>query len=319
MASENKKIKKIMKNQGYKLLGKGGAVKLCHWLKKKMRNEGGCYKERFYGIDSHRCLQMTPTYIHCTQKCLFCWRNYDVSQQNDAKLENYLEPKEMLDSAIHFQRVLLSGFGGSLDIYDKDRWEESKNPKHIAISLAGEPTVYPKLSEFIKTSHTRDMTTFVVSNGTFPESIADMNPQPTQLYLSLDAPDSKTYSKLCRPQIKNGWVKILKSLEILSEMNTRTVIRITGVKGYNMHSPSSYTRLIELADPDFVEVKAYMHVGESRKRLERNCMPSHDEILNFAGQIANSSNYIFLDEVSESRVCLLGKEDTNKKIDFSSD
>ncbi|MFB6308947.1 MAG: 4-demethylwyosine synthase TYW1, partial [Haloarculaceae archaeon] len=36
------------------------AVQTCGWTKNAVRGEGKCYKYIFYGIESHRCIQMTP-------------------------------------------------------------------------------------------------------------------------------------------------------------------------------------------------------------------------------------------------------------------
>ncbi|MFB6069181.1 MAG: 4-demethylwyosine synthase TYW1, partial [Halobacterium sp.] len=36
------------------------AVQTCGWTKNALRGEGTCYKYAFYGIRSHRCIQMTP-------------------------------------------------------------------------------------------------------------------------------------------------------------------------------------------------------------------------------------------------------------------
>lgn len=38
-----------------------------------MRGRGGCYKHTFYGIESHRCMEATPS-LACANKCVFCWR-----------------------------------------------------------------------------------------------------------------------------------------------------------------------------------------------------------------------------------------------------
>ena len=52
-----------------------------------------------------------------------------------------------------------------------------------------------------------------------------------------------------------------------------------------MENPEEYAKLIRKADPDFVEVKAYMYVGSSRKRLTLDNMPSFDEVKEFAKKI----------------------------------
>lgn len=58
--------------------------------------------------------------------------------------------------------------------------------------------------------------------------------EPTQLYLSLDAPNKEVYHDICNPQVKNGWENLNQSLELLSSFKCRTVLRITCVDGYNM-------------------------------------------------------------------------------------
>lgn len=38
-----------------------------------LRGRGGCYKHTFYGIESHCCMEATPS-LACANKCVFCWR-----------------------------------------------------------------------------------------------------------------------------------------------------------------------------------------------------------------------------------------------------
>ena len=74
--SAPEELKSVYRRQGYHLVGGHSAVKTCHWARKSLSTGGRehCYKQRFYGIPSHRCLQMTPSLGRCTQSCLFCWR-----------------------------------------------------------------------------------------------------------------------------------------------------------------------------------------------------------------------------------------------------
>ena len=48
-------IKKTMEKQGYRFIGDHSIIKICRWTKKSLRNEGECYKNKFYGIPSWRC------------------------------------------------------------------------------------------------------------------------------------------------------------------------------------------------------------------------------------------------------------------------
>jgi tRNA wybutosine-synthesizing protein 1 len=298
--------KKLLVKQQYGLAGEHSAVKLCTWMKKSLRDEGVCYKEKFYGIHSHRCLQCTPIVGWCTHNCKFCWRIGDFKlPTKDLEWDN---PKEIVDKMIEKQRKLMNGFPGNPKA-NQQKVKEAQEPKHAAISLAGEPMAYPKMNELLEEFHKRGMTTFIVTNGTYPEALKKLKTLPTQLYMTLAAPDEKTYLETCRPMIKNSWKKILKTLALFPKLNTRKVIRLTLVKGLNMHSPEKYAELIAIAQPHFVEAKAYMAVGFSRERIGMAGMPSHEEIMEFSKKLADCLGWKIIDEKSDSRVALIAKED----------
>ncbi|MDI6723748.1 MAG: 4-demethylwyosine synthase TYW1 [Methanobacterium sp.] len=295
------KLEKI----GYRFVGnyRHAAAKICHWTKKSILNEGVCYKQKFYGIESHRCLQMSPSVPFCHQKCLFCWR--DVSLTETQWKGEMDDPGEIIDGSIAAQRNLLCGFFGN-DKADKKKLDESQDPKHAAISLAGEPMIYPKIDDLIEEFHRRKFTTFLVTNGMNPQKLENLEEEPTQLYVSLDAPNKKIFEKLCLPQIDNGWNNLNRSLDMLSSFKCRSVIRMTCVKDYNMQKADEYAAIIKRANPDYVEVKAYMYVGDSRRRLKWENMPSNQETYDFANTIAEKCNLEIKDKAYESRVVLLG-------------
>ena len=289
---------------GYRFVGEHGhaAAKICHWTRKSIVNEGVCYKEQFYGVKSHRCLQMSPAVPFCNQKCSFCWR--DLSQTRVEWEGEYDDPKTIIEGAIKAQNDLLCGFGGNKKA-DKKKLEESKKPTNAAISLAGEPTLYPEIDELLAEFHRQDFTTFLVSNGMYWEKLGSLENEPTQLYVSLDAPNEKVYKELCNPQINNGWSNLNKTLELMNSFDSRTAIRITSVKGKNMINTDEYANLINKANPTYVEVKAYMFVGSSRKRLSLDNMPSHQDVRDFAQEIADKTGRELTKESEVSRVVLL--------------
>ena len=289
---------------GYRFVGEHGhaAAKICHWTRKSIVNEGVCYKEQFYGVKSHRCLQMSPAVPFCNQKCSFCWR--DLSQTRVEWEGEYDDPKTIIEGAIKAQNNLLCGFGGNKKA-DKKKLEESKKPTNAAISLAGEPTLYPEIDELLAEFHRQDFTTFLVSNGMYWEKLGSLENEPTQLYVSLDAPNEKVYKELCNPQINNGWSNLNKTLELMNSFDSRTAIRITSVKGKNMINTDEYANLINKANPTYVEVKAYMFVGSSRKRLSLDNMPSHQDVRDFAPEIADKTGRELTKESEVSRVVLL--------------
>ncbi|HII06880.1 MAG TPA: 4-demethylwyosine synthase TYW1 [Methanotrichaceae archaeon] len=300
-------ITERLKRQGYHLVAHG-AVKPCLWLKRSIRGGDQCYKNHFYGISSHRCVQMTPTLL-CNHRCLHCWRPIDDMPDTSGE---WIEPTEILDGVLFEQQRLISGYGGAPDTTDSARLEEAKSPAHVAISLMGEPTLYPMLKELIEEIKSRGMTAFLVTNGTMPDVIGEV--RPTQLYLSLNAPDEKTYLKVSNPQ-SNLWSRFLESLEMMRDSPSRTVARLTMAKNLNMQDPQGYAKLIEIAEPDFVEVKAYMHLGSSRNRLERDSMPTHEEVMDFANDLSEILGYRLANHVPISRVALLSRGSEQEKIE----
>ena len=65
-------------------------VEICHWTKKSFRNEGSCYKHKFYGISTHECMEFSPAGMHCENRCVYCWRPmefYDSMKMDEEKIE----------------------------------------------------------------------------------------------------------------------------------------------------------------------------------------------------------------------------------------
>lgn len=306
-----------LKKHRYQIVGHHSAVKRCRWLYESLIHDRPCYKQKFYGIKSHQCIQMTPSLFYCTQRCLFCWRaqsnDLNISWNESAPL-TWDSPEEIVEGCIRAQLNLLSGYKGNLKV-DSQKLMEALRPRHAAISLTGEPTLYESISGLIEAFHKRGFTTFLVTNGTVPEALAKLSSEPTQLYISVCAPNKKVHEKVCRPIVPDAWESINKTLELLPSFKCPTVIRITAVRGLNMEPIEDYVRLIEKANPTYIEPKAFMHVGFSRLRLSYDHMPSHREIREFAQKIAESTGYRVIDESVDSRVVLLSS--LEKPIKFS--
>ena len=306
-----KEMERILRKQGYAIVGKHSAVKLCHWLRESLLHNRPCYKQTFYGIKSHRCLQMSPAVNNCTQNCLFCWRFQGF---NEVYLREVDDPEFIVEESIRQQRRLITGYKGDSRV-SLEKWKEAMEPKHVAISLIGEPTLYPRLGELIEEYHKRGFTTFLVTNGTMPEVLENLDPLPTQLYVTVAAPNEEIYKKLLVPLIKNGWERLKRTLELLPSLETRKVIRHTLVKDWNMNGyEEKYAKLDMLAEPHFIEPKAYVFVGYSRERLNIENMPSHTEIQEFARKLADLTGYKYEDERQDSRVVLLMRENAERFI-----
>jgi tRNA wybutosine-synthesizing protein 1 len=302
--------KKQLEKQGYRFTGQHSSVKICEWTKRVLKNEGTCYKQKFYGINTHQCVQMTPS-MACPNRCVFCWRSLDYYTSEN--MDEFDDTKEIIENAVKEQVLLLSGFGGNKKV-DEKLLKESLKPKHFAISLTGEPTIYPKLNGLLVELHKKKYTSFLVTNGMYPEALESLEELPTQLYLSLDAPTKEMYKKIDNPILKDYWERFNKSLEIVSKIKTRTVIRITAVKGINMSGEENYAKLIKKANPRFVEVKSYSWVGSSRERLTEENVPTYEDCHEFAEKIAKLIDYKIIDTHRSSKAILLAKEDSEDRI-----
>jgi len=335
----------------YRIIGKNKhtAIKPCHWLEQKLltgRDNRNCYKGIF-GIQSHRCLQNTPSMPFCNHQCVFCWRDIEIGSLGSEFIVEPDEPKDLVDEMIRHQRDIIKnhlplrrylenyeimvdmltfmlstdenhninslsinlhvsknkvdravnllknqGFIMAIDdslknfkvekeisccIDSRDEivklfnlalttpdeimqvHGEAMNPNHAAISLDGEPMLYPKIGGLVEEFRNRNMTSFIVTNGTLPEKIESLNSLPSQLYITLPAPNEALYKKVCRPMIKNGWSKISNTLDLVESLSCRSLVRITAVKNLNISENyiKDYIKLIDKANPNFFEIKGF--------------------------------------------------------------
>jgi tRNA wybutosine-synthesizing protein 1 len=303
-------IRAILERQHYHVVGRHSGVKLCHWLGEKLLRGRPCYKELFYGIQSHRCLQMSPAVNNCTQTCLFCWRYQGLLETSIPEEDS---PEDILNGAIEGQRKLITGYKGDPRT-EPGMWAEALEPNMVACSLSGEPTMYSRLGEFFAACHRKGMTTFLVTNGTNPEALEKLDPLPRQLYVTVAAPNEEIYRKLCVPLRKDGWQRLNRTLELLPSLATRTVIRHTLVEGWNVGWEKEYARLDSVADPLFIEPKGYVFVGYSRERMHNSNMPSQDRIMEFSVKLAAETGRQVLAEQRPSRVTLIGADRTKMNI-----
>ncbi|KAF1567730.1 S-adenosyl-L-methionine-dependent tRNA 4-demethylwyosine synthase, partial [Eudyptes schlegeli] len=271
-------------DQGYKLIGSHSGVKLCRWTKSMLRGRGGCYKHTFYGIESHRCMEATPS-LACANKCVFCWRHHTnpVGTEWRWKMD---QPEMILQEAIENHQNMIKQFKGVSGV-KADRFEEAMTAKHCALSLVGEPIMYPEINRFVKLLHQHSISSFLVTNAQFPDEIRNLEPV-TQLYVSVDASTKESLKRIDRPLFKDFWQRFLDSLKALSEKQQRTVYRLTLVKAWNVDELKAYADLISLGKPDFIEVKGVTYCGESSaSNLTMANVPWHEEVVHFVQELAD--------------------------------
>ncbi|KAG4953447.1 hypothetical protein JHK82_039065 [Glycine max] len=299
--------------RGYKIIGSHSGVKLCRWTKAQLRGRGGCYKHSFYGIESHRCMEATPS-LACANKCVFCWRHHTnpVGKSWQWQMD---DPIEIVNSAIDLHTNMIKQMKGVPGV-TLERLSEGLSPRHCALSLVGEPIMYPGINALVDELHKRRISTFLVTNAQFPEKIKSLKPV-TQLYVSVDAATKDSLKAIDRPLFGDFWERFIDSLTALKEKHQRTVYRLTLVKGWNTADIDAYSKLFSLGEPDFVEIKGVTYCGSSTtSKLTMDNVPWHADVKAFSEALALKSQgeYEVACEHAHSCCVLLAK--TNKfKID----
>lgn len=302
------KVMKHLKKAKYGV-SNHSTVELCHWTKKSFVNEGECYKKKFYGIDTHRCMEFSPAGMLCQNRCVYCWRPMEFYDFMEMPANAVDDPETIVSNLMQERYRLMNGYFGNPKA-DRKKLDEAMLPSHYAISLSGEPTMYPRLPELIRylkgLKNTKSI--FLVTNGQEPEMLYRLQEEdalPTQLYLSTNAPNRKLFFMINKPRHRDAWERWWKSLEFLSKANTRTVVRITLMRSYNgsLQLVPDFAEMLKHGNPHFIEAKSYMHVGYSTQRLEQSEMMEMDEVRTFANVLAEQmGNFALMEESVESRV-----------------
>ena len=141
-----------------------------------------------------------------------------------------------------------------------DRFIQAQKVKHAALSLVGEPIMYPHINELMDLLHKEGISTFLVTNAQFPDAIKNLVPV-TQLYVSIDAATKDSLRKVDRPLFKDFWERFIESLKEIKKKKQRTIYRLTLVKEYNTEEIEEYIKLFRIGEPDFIEVKGVTYCG----------------------------------------------------------
>lgn len=271
-------LKAALTKQGYKVIGTHSGVKLCRWTKSMLRGRGGCYKHSFYGIESHRCMETTPS-LACANKCVFCWRHHTNPVGTEWRWKTDA-PETIVNGALDNHRRMIRELRGVPGL-DMGRFEEALQVRHCALSLVGEPIMYPWINEFVALLHAQRISSFLVTNAQFPDRIAHLSPV-TQLYVSVDAATPEALKAVDRPLFADYWDRFLACLDELAKKRQRTVFRLTLVKGFNESDLERYAELIRRGRPEFVEVKGVTFCGYSGSNpLTMANVPFHQEVVAF--------------------------------------
>jgi len=282
-------LRSALTKQGYKLLGSHSGVKLCRWTKAMLRGRGGCYKHTFYGISSFQCMEMTPS-LACANKCVFCWRHHKNPVGRDWRWQ-VDAPEFLVEQAVKNHQQMVKQLKGVPGVV-KERFEEASTIRHCALSLVGEPIIYPYINKFVDLLHEKKISSFLVTNAQFPDKIDSMKPV-TQLYISVDAATKDSLKKIDRPIFTDFWERFLGSIDSLAKKGQRTVFRLTLIKEWNMEEIKNYAELAERGRPSFIEIKGVTYCGTSQaSTLTIKNVPFHEEVLRFSKEMIAANKFL---------------------------
>ncbi|KIX08221.1 uncharacterized protein Z518_02877 [Rhinocladiella mackenziei CBS 650.93] len=269
--------------QGYTIVGTHSGVKICRWTKSALRGRGSCYKNSFYGIASHLCMETTPS-LSCSNKCVFCWR-HGTNPVSTTWRWQVDDPQMIFAGAKegHYKKIkMMRGVPG----VRSERFEEAMRIRHCALSLVGEPIFYPRINEFVGLLHGERISSFLVCNAQHPQQLRGLR-RVTQLYVSIDASNKDSLRKIDRPLHRDFWERFQSCLDILREKRfiQRTVFRLTLVKGFNIEDEvEGYADLVAKGLPCFIEIKGVTYCGTSSSAgagLTMQNVPFYGEVVAF--------------------------------------
>ncbi|AMD21370.1 HER091Cp [Eremothecium sinecaudum] len=281
VAKDGPTYKNLVK-QGYAIVGSHSGVKICRWTKSDLRGRGSCYKHSLFNIVSSRCMELT-TSLACSSKCVFCWRHGTNPVAKNWRWE-VDEPDYILENALQAHYSKIKQMRGVPNVV-AERFALAFKVAHCALSLVGEPIMYPYINRFVKLLHEKHISSFLVCNAQHPEQLENLG-KVTQLYISIDAPTKQELKKIDRPLFSDFWERMLRCLEILrtTQSHQRTVFRLTLLKGFNMADASAYVDLVMKARPCFIEVKGATFCGSSDGNgnpLTMQNIPFNEECVKF--------------------------------------
>lgn len=309
----NETIRVNLTKQGYKLIGSHSGVKLCRWTKAMLRGRGGCYKHTFYGIASYQCMEMTPS-LACANKCVFCWRHHTNPVGKEWKWAAD-SPEMIIEESVAKHKQMVKQMRGVPGVKPERFKEAMESIKHCALSLVGEPIMYPHINKYLQLLHERGISSFMVTNAQFPDRIEILEPV-TQLYISVDAANKQELKEVDRPIFNDFWERFVECMKLIREKQQRTVYRMTLVKGMNMTKVDEYAELIRNGRPTFIEIKGVTFCGElNASNMTMKNVPFHQEVRDFCKELCSKlgDNYELACEHVHS--CCVLISDTKLKID----
>ncbi len=198
-------------------------------------------------------------------------------------------PELIVEGALAKHAAMVKEFKGTPGVIPA-RWAAAAVPRHCALSLVGEPIMYPHINALLRLLHGRRISTFLVTNAQFPDAIAALEPV-TQLYVSIDAPTREALRAVDRPLFADFWERFLGCLDALRAKRQRTVYRLTLIAGpegnMGRGAAAAYAALIARGAPELIEVKGVTWSGVSDgSNLTMASVPWHADVKAFCEELA---------------------------------
>lgn len=94
---------------------------------------------------------------------MFCWRHHKNPVGREWRWETD-SPEMLVTGAIERHQQMVRELKGMPGVIP-ERLDEAMTVAHCALSLVGEPIMYPYIAEFCKYLHERKISTFLVTNA----------------------------------------------------------------------------------------------------------------------------------------------------------
>lgn len=107
------------------------------------------------------CLETLTLRINAKFFCC-SWRHHTNPVGTEWKWQMD-EPEGIVEEAVTYHTKMINEFKGVNGVIP-ERLKEGMSPQHCALSLVGEPIMYPKINQLIGLLHSRSISTFLVTN-----------------------------------------------------------------------------------------------------------------------------------------------------------
>jgi tRNA wybutosine-synthesizing protein 1 len=119
------------------------------------------------------------------------------------------DPIDIVNGAVDAHTRMIKQMKGVPGV-KPERLAEGMEPRHCALSLVGEPIMYPEINTLVDELHRRRISSFLVTNAQFPDRISQLSPV-TQLYVSVDAATKEKLKAIDRPLFSDFWERFTVS------------------------------------------------------------------------------------------------------------